>query len=95
MIAHMRRKIGKLGFSGFNACGDPWAGAGIVACRTLPALPFDAIVDVGVDFVLTSDEPPRLYVLSPGPIQFTAWMPESLLAASRVGWFGFKLIAAA
>lgn len=87
MISHMFKKAGRLHFSGYNACGDPFEGAGFRTTRK--PRPFDAIVDVGRDFILV--EPSYLYIIGPGPQQFTTWTADELFAAAKNGWFGFVL----
>ncbi len=55
MIAHMFRDNGKLRYSGYNACGDEFDGAGDRRRREMKPRPFDVIVDVGREFHLTEE----------------------------------------
>lgn len=87
MIAHMFKNAGRFHFSGYNACGDPFEGAGFRSTRK--PRPFDAVVDVGREFILTEEG--DLYVTSPGPQQFATWKPDELFVAAKKGWFGFVL----
>jgi len=86
MIAHIFQKAGRFYFSGHNASGDPFEGAGLRADRE--PRPFDAVVDVGRDFVVTPEG--QLYVT--GPHQFMTWTADELVLAAKKGWFGFKLL---
>lgn len=88
MIAHLFQKAGRYYFSGYNACGDPFEGAGFRTSRE--PRPFDAVVDVGRDFIVTPEG--QLYVTGPGPHQFMTWTADELVLAAKKGWFGFKLL---
>jgi hypothetical protein len=81
--AHLFYHRGKLAWSGYNASGDP------------RHRPYAFVVDVGRDFILTSDERAALYLIGPGPVQFTMFTPDSVALAGRVGAFGFKLVTGA
>lgn len=90
MKAHLfKDRQGQLYFSGHLACGDPQDGAGVSS--RAKSREFDAIIDVGRSFILTSDEPPKLYLTGPGKGQFSEWTPGELYVAAKKGWFGFKL----
>jgi hypothetical protein len=79
-------------FSGHQACGDEFDGAGDRRRKEIPPRAFDAIVDVGRDFILTSDKDCKLYITGPGPHQFTEHSPEGVILAAKLGMFGFKFV---
>lgn len=91
MIAHIFKKAGRFHFSGYNACGDPFEGAGFRSSRK--PRPFDAVVDVGSEFVLVEPDG-ALYITGPGPQQFSTWTPGELMVAAKKGWFGFVTLTA-
>lgn len=91
MKAHFFKDGRRWRFSGYNACGDPYDGKG--GTRPGPETatrPFDAVVDIGREFILTSDG--RLYLTGLGKGQFSTFSPEAVLLAAKLGHFGFKLI---
>lgn len=91
MIANLFKKAGRLRFSGYNACGDQFEGAGLRTTKKRRL--FDVVIDVGRDFVLIEPDG-ILYITGPGPQQFTTWTPGELMAAARKGWFGFAVLTA-
>ena len=90
MTAHLFRDGRTWRFSGYNAGGDPFDGAGDRAAKSMKRRPFDAVIDVGRDFKLTEDG--RLYLTGLGRVQFSTWTPEALVLAAKLGHFGFKVI---
>ena len=77
MIAHLLLHDGRWTWSGYGASGDP---------AHVHAL----VVDVGRDFLITEEG--RLYLIGPGPLQFTEWTPEAVVLAARGGMFGFRVV---
>jgi hypothetical protein len=77
VIAHLFIRNGRFAWSGYNASGDP------AHCHAL-------VVDVGRDFLITSDG--NLYLTSPCPIQFAEFSPSEFALAAKSGMFGFMVL---
>jgi hypothetical protein len=77
VIAHLVIRNNRLVWSGYNASGDP-------------AHTHALVVDVGRDFLITSDG--RLYLSSPGPLQFAEFSPTGFAVAARSGMLGFTVL---
>jgi hypothetical protein len=77
VIAHLTIRNGRFAWSGYNASGDPTHRQALV-------------VDVGRDFLITSDG--KLYLTSPGPRQFAEFSPSEFALAAKGGMFGFTLL---
>jgi hypothetical protein len=77
VLAHLIIRNGRLAWSGYNASGDP---------AHCPAL----VVDAGRDFLITSDG--KLYLTSPGPMQFAEFSPSEFVLAAKGGMFGFTVL---
>jgi alkanesulfonate monooxygenase SsuD/methylene tetrahydromethanopterin reductase-like flavin-dependent oxidoreductase (luciferase family) len=77
VIAHLVIRNNCLTWSGYNASGDP--------AHTLAL-----VVDVGRDFLITSDG--KLYLNSPGPLQFAEFSPGGFAVAARSGMLGFTVL---
>ncbi len=48
------------------------------------------VVDVGRDFLITSEA--RLYLNSPGPLQFAEFSPTGFAVAAKSGMLGFTVL---
>ncbi len=88
-LAHLRRDRKGWYYSGYNASGDPLILRGQRGQAPAP-VPYDAVVDVGREFLLTSDG--LLYILGPEMAQAREWEPARLVVAARLGMFGFRLL---
>lgn len=77
MIAHLFYHNGCLAWSGYGASGDPTHTHALV-------------VDTGREFIITSDG--TLYLISPGPLQFTEYSPDDFAVAARLGRLGFRVL---
>jgi hypothetical protein len=77
VIAHLVIRNNRLTWSGYNASGDPAHHDALV-------------VDVGRDFLITSDG--KLYLNSPGPLQFAEFAPSGFAVAARGGMLGFTVV---
>jgi hypothetical protein len=77
VIAHLIIRNGRFAWSGYNASGDP-------AHRQA------LLVDVGRDFLITSEG--KLYLTSPGPMQYAEFSPSEFALAAKGGMFGFTLL---
>jgi hypothetical protein len=77
VIAHLVIRNNRLTWSGYNASGDP-------------AHTHALVVDVGPDFLITSDG--KLYLNSPGPLQFTEFSPTGFAVAARSRMLGFSIL---
>ena len=77
MIAHLVVRNNRLTWSGYNASGDP-------------AHTHALVVDVGRDFLITSDG--KLYLNSPGPLQFAEFSPIGFAVAARSEMLGFTVL---
>lgn len=78
MIAHLLLHKGEYAWSGHNASGDP------------RHEPHALVVDVGYDFHITDEG--RLYLTSPGRMQFEEFTAFAFVLSARLGYFGFKVI---
>jgi hypothetical protein len=77
VIAHLVIRHNRLAWSGYNASGDPAHNHALV-------------VDVGRDFLITSEG--KLYLNSPGPLQFAEFSPTGFAVAARSGMLGFMVL---
>ena len=77
VIAHLVIRNNRLTWSGYSAGGDP-------------AHTHALVVDVGRDFLITSDG--KLYLNSPGPLQFAEFSPSGFAVAARSGMLGFTVL---
>jgi hypothetical protein len=77
VIAHLIIRNGRFAWSGYNASGDP-------------AHRHALVVDVGRDFLITSEG--NLYLTSPGPRQFAEFSPSEFVLAAKGGMFGFTVL---
>jgi hypothetical protein len=77
VIAHLTIRNNRFAWSGYNASGGP-------AYR--PAL----VVDVGRDFLITSDG--NLYLTGPGRLQFAEFSPSEFALAAKGAMFGFTVL---
>jgi hypothetical protein len=77
MIAHLFIHNGRLTWSGYGASGDP-------------AHTHALVVDVGRDFIITSDG--LLYLIGPGPFQFEEFSADGFAVAARLGRLGFRVL---
>lgn len=92
MKAHFFKDGRRWYFSGYNACGDPWNGAGDRAMQETQHRPFDAVVESDGDFIVFSDG--TLWLVRPGkPGHHQIFTPTAMLLSAKLGHFGFKLIA--
>jgi hypothetical protein len=67
VIAHLIIRNDRFTWSGYNAGGDP-------AHR-----PYALVVEIGREFIITSEE--NLYLIGPGPMQFEEFSPDGLALA--------------
>jgi hypothetical protein len=77
LIAHLIIRNDRFAWSGHNAGGDP-------------AHHHALVVDVGRDFLITSEG--KLYLNSPGLMQFAEFSPSGIALAARSGMMGFTVI---
>jgi hypothetical protein len=77
VIAHLVIRNNRLAWSGYNASGDP-------------THHYALVVDVGRDFLITSDG--KLYLNSPGPLQFAEFSPAGFAVAARSEMLGFTVL---
>ena len=76
VISHLVIRNNRLAWSGYNASGDP-------------AHHHALVVDVGCDFPITSEG--KLYLNSPGPLQFAEISPTGFAVAAWSGMRGNQL----
>src|SRR6185312_3181725 len=90
-----RNPDGTFRYSGYNACGDAFDGAGERSRDTKPPRPFDAIMDVGPYTLYVGHEDALLYFPANAPpkLRTHGWTATEVVLAARLGWFGFKLVS--
>jgi hypothetical protein len=79
VIAHLTIRNGRFAWSGYSAGGDP-------------AHRHALVVDVGRDFLITSEG--KLYLTGPGRLQFAEFSPSEFALAAKAGMFGFTVLGA-